>query len=120
MPHDTFENRHIGPRSNDIEEMLKVIGVSDMDELIDQIVPSNIRLKEPLRLQKGLSERKYYRLILSLAAKNKVFNTYIGMGYYDTITPCCNFAKCAWKIRCGTRHILLTRQRFHKAGWKHC
>ncbi len=87
MPHDTFENRHIGPRTNEIEEMLGFIGVSSLEELIDQTVPSNIRLKGPLKLPEGLSERKYYRQILGLAAKNKVFNTYIGMGYYDTITP---------------------------------
>ncbi len=87
MSHDSFVNRHLGPRNNEIKEMLEFIGVSSMEELIDQIVPANIRLKEPLKLKEGLTERKYYRLILDLASKNKVFNTYIGMGYYDTITP---------------------------------
>ena len=87
MSHDSFVNRHLGPRSNEIKEMLEFIGVSSMDELIDQTVPANIRLKKPLKMKEGLTERKYYRLILDLAAKNKVFNTYIGMGYYDTITP---------------------------------
>ena len=87
MYHDNFVTRHIGPRKSEIEEMLKAVGVSSMEELIAQTIPSNIRLKEPLKLQEGLSERKYYRKILSLAAQNKVFNTYIGMGYYDTITP---------------------------------
>ncbi len=87
MPHDSFVTRHIGPREQEINKMLETIGVSNMEELIRETVPENIRLKEPLKLQEGLSERKYYRKILSLAAKNKVFNTYIGMGYYDTITP---------------------------------
>ena len=87
MPYDNFVTRHIGPREDDVKKMLKTVGVSSMDELIDQTVPANIRLKKPLKLQEGLTERKYYRKILSLAAKNKVFNTYIGMGYYDTITP---------------------------------
>ena len=87
MPHDNFVTRHIGPRRHEIDDMLETIGVSGMEELIEQTVPSSIRLKEPLKLQEGLSERKYYRRILELAAKNKVFNTYIGMGYYDTITP---------------------------------
>ena len=50
-------------------------------------VPESIRLKEPLRLAKGLTERQYFRKILDIASKNKVYNTYIGMGYYDTITP---------------------------------
>lgn len=87
MHHDSFENRHIGPRREEIDEMLRFIGVGSLDELIDQTVPQNIRLKEPLKLKEGLTERQYYRRILQLASKNKVFNTYIGMGYYDTITP---------------------------------
>ncbi|MFZ5431315.1 MAG: aminomethyl-transferring glycine dehydrogenase [Bacteroidota bacterium] len=84
---DKFVNRHIGPRDYEIETMLEKIGAGSVDELIDQIVPEDIRLKEPLRLGDGLSERKYFRKILELASRNKVFNTYIGMGYYDTITP---------------------------------
>ncbi len=87
MSHDSFANRHLGPRTREIKEMLGFVGVASMDELMDQTVPSNIRLKKPLKMKEGLSERKYYRNILELASKNKVFNTYIGMGYYDTITP---------------------------------
>ena len=87
MAIDKFVGRHIGPRVEDIQEMLKVIGVQSLDELIDQTVPSNIRLEKPLNLPNGLTEREYYRKILKLAKKNKVFNTYIGMGWYDTITP---------------------------------
>jgi glycine dehydrogenase len=87
MSHDRFVTRHLGPRDNELNEMLEFVGVSSMDELMEQTVPSNIRLKEPLKLQEGLTERKYFRKILNLAGKNKVFNTYIGMGYYDTITP---------------------------------
>lgn len=87
MSNDRFVSRHIGPRKNEIQEMLNSLAVSSVDELIQQTVPSNIRLKEPLKLQEGLTERKYFRRILNLASKNKVFNTYIGMGYYDTITP---------------------------------
>jgi glycine dehydrogenase len=67
--------------------MLAKIGVSSLGELIDQTVPANIRLKKPLQLAEGLTERQYYRRILELASQNKVFNTYIGMGYYDTVTP---------------------------------
>ena len=87
MAIDKFVGRHIGPRGDDIQEMLKVIGVQSLDELIDQTVPFNIRLEKPLNLPNGLTEREYYRKILKLAKKNKVFNTYIGMGWYDTITP---------------------------------
>ena len=87
MFQDRFVNRHIGPRENEIKEMLETVGVSSMEQLIDETVPKNIRLKEPLKLKEGLTERRYFRRILNLADKNKVFNTYIGMGYYDTITP---------------------------------
>ncbi len=87
MATDKFVARHIGPRDYEIEEMLKTIGVESMEQLIDETVPESIRLKEPLRLAKGLTERQYFRKILDIASKNKVYNTYIGMGYYDTITP---------------------------------
>jgi glycine dehydrogenase len=87
MAHDRFVNRHLGPGALEINEMLEFVGASSMDELMEQTVPSNIRLKEPLKLREGLTERQYFREILKLASKNKVYNTYIGMGYYDTITP---------------------------------
>ena len=87
MASDKFVARHIGPREYEIREMLEKIGVSSLDELIDQTIPKGIRLEKPLQLEDGLTERQYFRKILALAKKNKVFNTYIGMGYYDTITP---------------------------------
>ncbi len=87
MPIDKFVSRHIGPRNSEIKIMLDKIGVSSIDELIDQTVPKNIQFKYPLNIEAGISERRYYRKILDLASKNKVYNTYIGMGYYDTITP---------------------------------
>ncbi|MFV0290575.1 MAG: aminomethyl-transferring glycine dehydrogenase [Mangrovibacterium sp.] len=87
MANDNFEDRHIGPRKSEIAEMLQMIGTSSLEELIEQTVPSNIRLKKELQLSKGLSERQYLKKIKAIAAKNRVFNSYIGMGYYDTITP---------------------------------
>ncbi len=87
IKNDKFGWRHIGPGSHEIESMLKTIGVDSMDELIDQTVPASIRLDQPLDLGPGLSERQYFRKIHDLAQMNKVFNTYIGMGYNDTITP---------------------------------
>lgn len=87
MASDKFVARHIGPREQDMKIMLEKIGVSSLEQLIDETVPQNIRLAQPLKLADGLTERQYYRKILALASKNKVFNTYIGMGYYDTITP---------------------------------
>jgi glycine dehydrogenase len=67
--------------------MLKTIGLSSVDELIDQTVPAAIRLKKPLNLPGGLNEMEYLNHLRKLASKNKIYRTYIGMGYYNTITP---------------------------------
>ncbi|MCD6354408.1 MAG: hypothetical protein J7L95_02560, partial [Prolixibacteraceae bacterium] len=75
MTIDSFVTRHIGPGKDDVQKMVETLGVSSLDELIDQTVPSSIRMREPMKLQEGLTERKYYRKILNLARKNKVFNT---------------------------------------------
>ncbi len=87
MATEKFVERHIGPRDHEVKDMLSVIGLETINELIEETVPENIRLKEPLRLAKGITERQYYRKIHDIASKNKIFNTYIGMGYYDTNTP---------------------------------
>ena len=84
---DKFVDRHNGPRANDVEAMLKKIGASSVDELIAQTVPAAIRLKQPLNLPNGMSEYKYHKHLRGIAAKNKVFKTYIGLGYYNTIIP---------------------------------
>ncbi|MCU4165806.1 aminomethyl-transferring glycine dehydrogenase [Carboxylicivirga caseinilyticus] len=87
MATDKFVSRHIGPREYEISTMLDRIGVSSVDELIDQTIPASIRLEKPLNISKGLTERQYFRKIHDIAQLNKVYNTYIGMGYYDVITP---------------------------------
>lgn len=79
--------RHIGPRKEDIAKMLKTIGVSTLDELIDKTIPSSIRLDKPLDLPVGLSEYEYLRTIKEIASANKVYRTYIGLGYYGTKLP---------------------------------
>lgn len=84
---DKFIARHNGPRDHEIDEMLKAVGVSSLDELIDQTVPKNIRLGQPLSLPAPLTEYEYLGKIKSIAAKNKIFKSYIGMGYYGTVTP---------------------------------
>ncbi len=84
---DKFVNRHNGPRDSDVTAMLKKISASSVDELIAQTVPASIRLKQPLNLPQGLSEYQYHKHLRALAAKNKVFKTYIGLGYYNTIVP---------------------------------
>jgi len=87
MKTDQFIYRHIGPREAEVEKMLQVLNVTSLDELMKEVVPDDIRLKEPMPIGKPLTERQYFRRILALAKKNKVYNTYIGMGYYDTVTP---------------------------------
>lgn len=87
MALDNFIQRHNGPRGHEIETMAKKIGVSDLDELIKKAVPSSIMLDKPMPLAKGISEYEYLKKLKAIAAKNKLYKTYIGMGFYDTITP---------------------------------
>ncbi|MDP1746621.1 MAG: aminomethyl-transferring glycine dehydrogenase [Bacteroidota bacterium] len=84
---DKFVNRHNGPRENDVKAMLKRIGANSVDELIDQTIPAAIRLKKPLNLPTGLTEYNYHKHLRVIASKNKVFKTYIGLGYFNTIVP---------------------------------
>lgn len=87
MKNDSLACRHIGINMQDTTVMLRKIGVDSLDELIDKIIPANIRLKEPLTLANPLTEYEYGKHITALASKNKLYATYIGMGWYDTITP---------------------------------
>ncbi|HWJ30681.1 MAG TPA: hypothetical protein VNS32_29375, partial [Flavisolibacter sp.] len=82
-----FQHRHIGPNESQTREMLKTIGVSSLDELIDRTVPSNIRMQEELNLPPAMSEAEYLTHIKDVSLRNKLFKNYIGQGYYDTITP---------------------------------
>ena len=82
-----FVNRHVGITAEDLPDMLKAVGVNTLDELIDQTIPANIRLKQPLNLPEPMTERKFAEHINELASKNEVFTSYIGMGWYDTICP---------------------------------
>lgn len=84
---DAFETRHNGPDKTEQDDMLKAIGVSSLEELIAQTIPSNIRLKEPLNLPDAKSEFKFLSDFRRLAANNKINKSYIGLGYSDTITP---------------------------------
>ncbi len=82
-----FQRSHIGPNEQQTAEMLKAIGVSSLQELVDRTVPPNIRMKEELNLPPAMSEAAYLQHIKEVSLKNKVFKNYIGQGYYDTITP---------------------------------
>ena len=87
MNPDIFSQRHIGPTESQVKEMLKVIGVEGIDQLIDETVPSNIRLKNEMKLDQPMSEQEYLEHIQSLGEKNKVFKSYIGMGYHPSNLP---------------------------------
>lgn len=82
-----FASRHIGPSSSETVEMLQSIGVKSLEDLVEQAVPKNIRLKKPLGIGQEVSEYEYLRTLRTKAGNNQVFRSYIGLGYYGTITP---------------------------------
>lgn len=84
---DQFMQRHLGPTPEEMKEMLDAIGVSSLDQLIDETVPQQIRTPKALKENKALSEFEYLQNLKGLAAKNQVFTSNIGQGYYDCITP---------------------------------
>jgi glycine dehydrogenase len=83
----TYQERHIGPDAEATAEMLRTIGVSSLDELISRTVPSGIRSPKPLDTGAALSERQHLDHMRTLGAKNKVFRSYIGLGYSGTELP---------------------------------
>lgn len=87
MKTDSFALRHIGPNETDLAQMLQTVGVENLDQLIYQTIPDDIRLKQPLNLPEALSENEFLNHIQQLSQKNKIFKTYIGLGYHETITP---------------------------------
>lgn len=87
MRTDAFALRHIGPRETDLNLMLKTIGVDSLDQLIHETIPSDIRLKSELQLDEPMTEFEYLNHIQELGSKNKVFKSYIGLGYHPTAIP---------------------------------
>ncbi|MEE3226709.1 MAG: glycine dehydrogenase (aminomethyl-transferring), partial [Bacteroidota bacterium] len=87
MRTDVFSLRHIGPRPEEKEEMLKAIGAENIDQLIYETLPDGIKLKKALDLEPALSEYEYATHINALANKNKLFKTYIGLGYHESKIP---------------------------------
>src|SRR5690554_5664950 len=82
-----FSNRHIGLSTQEKSAMLTEVGVSSISELIDKTIPSNIRLKGEINIGNGYSEKQYLEYIKDIASKNKIFQSYIGLGYSETIVP---------------------------------
>jgi glycine dehydrogenase len=84
---ERFSSRHIGPDAEETAAMLKTVGAPSLDALIDEAIPARIRLKKPLSLPEGESEHYFLRELQQIAKKNQVFRSFLGLGYYDTITP---------------------------------
>jgi glycine dehydrogenase (decarboxylating) len=82
-----FTGRHIGPDEQQTTQMLETIGVASMEELISRTVPQAIRMDHKLNIPKAVSEAEYLRQLKDTSLKNKTYKTYIGQGYYDTLTP---------------------------------
>ena len=97
---EPFVRRHIGPRPADLPEMLATVGASSLDALIDEALPAAIRRTTPLALPDGESEHEYLTRLAAVAKGNRVLRSFIGLGYYDTITPSvirrCLFENPSW------------------------
>ena len=86
-PADDFSRRHVGPSEEQTRQMLELLGLPSLDALADQAVPAQIRLSRPLQLPAGRSEHEVLKALKEIAAQNHVYRSYIGMGYYDCVTP---------------------------------
>jgi glycine dehydrogenase len=84
---DRFVDRHLGPRTAELQTMLETLGYGSLDDLIDQAIPANIRLQRPLQLGAGRSEYELLQDLRAIASQNQVFRSFIGMGYANCITP---------------------------------
>ncbi len=113
---NNFIRRHNGISESEYPEMLKMVGAATLDQLIDETIPEKIRLQHPLNLPDGINEYEYLAHLKSLGAKNKLFKTYIGLGYYNTIVPGVIQRNILETPPVGTLPIHLIRLRFHKAG----
>ncbi|MCF6264866.1 MAG: aminomethyl-transferring glycine dehydrogenase [Xanthomonadales bacterium] len=99
-PDDEFPGRHIGPRDNDIQEMLDFLGEDSLESLVKNTLPENILIDADLNLDPGISERKALQKLREMAAKNRVMHNMIGMGYHDTVMP-----------------LVIQRNVFENPGW---
>jgi glycine dehydrogenase len=86
-PDRRFQERHVGPDDDEIRAMLDTLGLESLDQLVASTVPASIRLKGELRLPDAVSERELHRRLRGLAAQNRLFRSYLGMGYHGTVVP---------------------------------
>lgn len=119
MKTDVFANRHIGITENDLPKMLERIGVKTLDELIDKTIPEKIRLKAPLNLPPAMTERKFAEHIGKLASMNKIYNRISVLAGTIRLLRLSSNAMFS-RIRYGTLHTLLIRQKYHRDVWRLC
>lgn len=86
-PLDTFPRRHIGSKGNEVQGMLKQLGVKNIDEMLAKTIPPAIRSPKPLAIGEGVPERQLLARLKEVATKNKINRSYIGQGYTDTVVP---------------------------------
>jgi glycine dehydrogenase len=84
---DRFEGRHLGPTEDERRRMLELLGYDSLDALVDAAIPESIRLRRPLNLPEPLTEHEMLAELRAIASKNRIYRSYLGMGYHDTITP---------------------------------
>ena len=87
MRTDEFATRHIGIRPDDIPVMLKVVGANSLEQLMEETIPEDIRISKKLQLEPAISEQEFLEKINRLAKENKIFKSYIGLGYHESLTP---------------------------------
>ena len=84
---DSFVPRHVGPTEVEIADMLGTLGLPTLDALIDATIPESIRFRKPLAIHAGLSEHEALAALRAISLKNRVFRSFLGLGYHDTLTP---------------------------------
>ena len=94
MKADQFSERHLGPRRPEIDLMLDTIGVASVDELVARTIPASILMDNTMNLPGAVDEQNYLAYMKEVASKNKMFLTYMGIGYYNTILPPVKMSRC--------------------------
>lgn len=115
-----FSHRHIGPNDHEVREMLTDLGLGNIDDLIEKVIPENIRTKESFAsLGHGISEYQMLLKARNILGKNKVYKSLIGMGYYNCITPSV-ILRNVLKTLFGIQPILLINLKFPKGDSRLC
>ena len=116
----TFIDRHVGPSQRDINHMLQTVGVQSLDELIEECVPQKIRTATPLNLPPAKSEQESLEIMNSMHKKIKIWRSYIGLGYHNTITPSVILRNLLENPGWYTSYTHHTKQRSHREDLKPC